>query len=372
MKNSDRLLEMLTPRRLALWIIAVPLLAAALYYTLVAADRYVSESIVVVRRAGETAGGTTGLVTMLTGITPASTEDTLYLQRYILSMDMLEHLQDKLDLRSHYRRHMADLPYYLPRRSTQTDLLDYYRNRVSVHYDDQVGLLQISVQGFDAAFAQAVNREILRQSEVFVNDISHQIAREQLRFAMEERDNAQRAYEESKNELLRFQNRHGIFDPLSTGASRSALLGNLEGELARLQAELYTLQQTYGAQSPAVRNRSVEIEAVKRQIAAERKRLAGPEDDKDRLNTLASQYEGLALQVRIAEEAYKLSVASAENARIEGLRKLKTLAVISQPTLPDEARYPRIAYGLFTLLVGLSMLYAIARFTLATIRDHRD
>lgn len=372
MSNSDRLLDLLTPRRLALALVGLPLLLAAIYYTFIAAERYVSESIVVVRQARETTSGTSGLMTMLAGINPASTEDTLYLQRYILSMDMLAHLQEKLDLRKHYQQHRLDVPYHLSAGSSQEDLLAYYRSRVSAHYDDQVGLLVISVQGFDAAFAQAVNQEILKKSEEFVNDISHQIAREQLKFALEERASAQQTYEESKQALLRFQNQHGVFDPMNTGASRSALMANLEGELAQAQAELYALQQSYGARSPTVRNHQVQIEALERQLEAERRRLVAAGGGEGRINELASRYESLVLQARIAEQAYTMSVAGAESARIEGVRKLKTLAVISRPTQPDEALYPRVAYGLFTLLVGLGMLYGVVRFAVATIRDHKD
>ncbi|VFR61278.1 Capsular polysaccharide export system inner membrane protein KpsE [plant metagenome] len=372
MKTSDRYLDLLTPRRLALAIVGLPMLLAAMYYTFIAADRYVSESTVVVRQARETTAGATGLMTMLAGINPASTEDTLYLQRYILSMDMLTHLQDKLDLRKHYEQHTLDWPYHLPAHSTQADLLAYYRSRVSAHYDDQVGLLLISVQGFDAAFAQAINHEILKKSEAFVNDISHQIAREQLKFAQQERAAAQQRYEESKQVLVRFQNEHGFLDPLNTGASRSALMANLEGELAQRQAELYALQQSYGPRAAPVQNLNTQITALERQLEKERQRLVAVSGDRDQLNQIASRYESLALQARIAEEAYKMAVAGAESARIEGVRKLKTLAVITQPTQPDEALYPRVAYGLFTLLVGLSMLYGIARFTVATIRDHKD
>jgi hypothetical protein len=49
--------------------------------------------------------------------------------------------------------------------------------------DDLSSTLTIRVQGFEPGFAQRLNKAILQESESFVNELSHKLAREKLSFA---------------------------------------------------------------------------------------------------------------------------------------------------------------------------------------------
>jgi capsular polysaccharide transport system permease protein len=95
---------------LAAGMIGVPLLLYALYLFTVAADRYVSESIVAVRQAGGEGGSLPGAALLLAGVNPPAREDTLYLKEFIHSRALLQTLQQQLDLRAHYAAVRADRP----------------------------------------------------------------------------------------------------------------------------------------------------------------------------------------------------------------------------------------------------------------------
>jgi capsular polysaccharide transport system permease protein len=112
------------------------------------------------------------------------------------------------------------------------------------------------------------------------------------------------------------------------------------------------------------------IRSLAAQLASEKRRIASPEGQ--RLNTIASQFRNLTIEASFAEESYKLAITAVENARIEASRKLKSLVVISSPSLPEEAIYPRRLYNLATLCIALLLLYGIVRFAIATIEDHRE
>ncbi|MCB1655152.1 MAG: ABC transporter permease, partial [Pseudomonadales bacterium] len=83
--------------RLAIGLVILPMVLAAIYYGIFAADRYVSSAQVVVRQdGGNQAAAMPGLATLLTGTNPASREETLYLREYIGSMDMMLLLEERL------------------------------------------------------------------------------------------------------------------------------------------------------------------------------------------------------------------------------------------------------------------------------------
>lgn len=357
-------------RNLALLIIGLPMLLGVIYYTLIAADRYVSESIVTVRQASDSGNGAPGIALMLAGVNPPAREDTLYLKQYIHSLDMLKHLEQTLNLRHAFEAEKLDLFYRLYPDTSQEWFLDYYRNRVEVLFDDLTGLLSIRVQGFDPAFAQALNREVTAQSERFVNEISHRMAREQMAFAERELETSRERYQQAKARLLAFQNKHNLLDPISQAQAMAGLGTQLEGEISKLEAELknlLTYLQDDAHQVVAMKN---QIAALQAQLDKERKRVASGGDA--RLNVLAAEFQQLMLDAGFAEDAYKLALTAVENTRIEASRKLKSLVVIESPTLPEKAVYPRELYNLATLLLALILLYGIVRLAVATIEDHRE
>ncbi len=358
-------------KRIALLIIGLPMLLAVIYYSFIAADRYVSESMITVRQAGDSGGSAIpGVAMMLAGVNPASREETLYLQEYVHSMDMLRYLEDTMKLREHYQSEKLDLLYRLFSGTSREWFMWYYRNRVNVVFDDLTGLLTIHVQGFDPAFAQSLNRELLAQSERFVNEISQRMAREQMSFAEQELEKSRARLQEAKAHLLAFQNKHNLLDPMAQAQAMASVSSQLEAEITKLEAELknqLSYLQDDAHQIIALKN---QIDALKSQLTKERKRLASREGE--RLNTLAAEFHNLTLDAGFAEDTYKLSLAAVENARIEASRKLKSLVVIESPTLPEKAIYPRQFYNLLTLFIVLLLVYGIVRLVMATIEDHRE
>lgn len=363
-------MEKLHARRLAISIIVLPVLLAVFYYLFLAADRYVSEAQLTVSQSSDSGSEVPGIAVMLSGVNPPSRQETLYLREYIQSLDMLKLLDEELGLRAAYSAESLDLLFRLPESATQEEFLEYYRARVQVNFDETTGLLALSVQGFKPDFAQAMAQAIVRQSERFVNEISHGIAREQMAFAEGEVISAGKRFQAAKAKLISFQNKNRVLNPLTDAQARAGLASELENQIAQAEAELLNMQ-TYlndGAHQ-VVAQRNL-IKSLRSQLDSEKRRVAAPEGS--RLNTLVSEFRDLELGVVFAEDAYKVALAAAENARIEANRKLRTVVLISSPSLPEEAKLPQRIYNLLSLLVLMSLLYGISRFIVATIEDHRD
>lgn len=361
----------LTPRRLKLALIALPLALTAIYLFVFAADRYVSESIVAVRQANQDGGSVPGIALLLGAVNPPSREDTLYLRQYIQSLELLNRLDAKLKLREHFQAEQRDPFFRLPADADQEVFLDYYRNRVEVYFDDVATLLTVRVQGFEPAYAQRLNQAILEESERFVNTFSQRMAREQMSFAQVELDRSWKRLQDEKSKLLAFQTKYKLLDPTLQSQAASSLTADLQANLARQEAELRAAQSYLNDDSYPIKALRSQIEATRAQLDVERLRATAGTSNQ-RLNALAADFQELTAQASFAQDAYKLALTALENARIDASRKVKSLVVIEPPSKPETARYPRRLYNLVTLLIVSVLLYGIVRLVLATVREHID
>ncbi|WKB51090.1 capsular biosynthesis protein [Eleftheria terrae] len=361
----------LTPRRLKIALILVPMVLALVYYLFLAADRYVSESIVTVRRANQDAVNIPGAALLLAGVNPPAREDTLYLREYIHSLALLKRLDERFKLRKHFEAERMDPFYRLYPGASQEWFLAYYRARVEVLFDDVSSLLTVRVQGFEPQLAEALNRAILEESEKFVNAFSQRMAREQMAFAEEELKRAEQRLQGAKSQVLAFQAKNRQLDPMAQAQASGALVAELQAGLARQEAELRNLRSFLNEDSFQVQAVRHQVEALRKQLDEERLRATASSDDA-RLTDQAARFRDLTLQAGFAEDAYKLALSAVENARIDATRKLKSLVVIEPPARPEIAAYPRRAYNLVTLFIVCCLIYGVSRLVVATIQDHQD
>jgi len=369
------LIDRLKKRKLELWIIVVPLLVAILYYSVFAIDRYVSSAQISVKEASQADSGANsalpGLALMLGGMSTTSREETLYLRQYILSMDMMNILDQKLQWREHYIKYHRDPFYWLRSNESKEDEFNFYQRVITATFDSETGLLTVQVEAFDQGYAQQVLRVILASSEQFVNEISHKMAREQRAYAESEMETARKRYENKRDAMLRFQAENKLLDPETMATSRAQVIGDLETSLTSNSTKLNTLLATLNDSAPQVIELKNRIRAIQAQLQSETQRLvSAPSGDK--LNVTAAQYRSLAIDAKIAEDEYKVSTTAVEGARIDATKKLRSLVTVVSPNLPDEALYPTRIYDLITVLVVLLLLYGVVRFVIITIDDHRD
>lgn len=360
----------LTAGRLAIALIAIPMLLGAIYYTAIAADRYTSESIVAVKSAVVTAGPG-GSISLGSGTGLLSWEDTLYLLNYVHSGTLARQLDDELKLREHFEQSKADVFYRLWPGSSVERWVKFYRSRVELEFSDVNGLLTIRTQGFDADTAQKLNRAILDHAERFVNAFSHRVAAEQMKFSQGELDAASKRLHEAKAKVVAFQTANRILDPVAQSAAATALTAELQASIARQEAELKSLLAFMQPSAPQVVTLRDQIAANRAQLEAEKARTTNSQGG-DRLGTLNTEYQSLLLASAIAEDGYKSASAALEAARIEAARKIKSLVIVEPPTHAETAEYPRRIYNLLTLFALCLITYAVVRLVAATIQEHQD
>ncbi|OOS24288.1 capsule biosynthesis protein [Moraxella pluranimalium] len=362
-KRRNKLINLL----LFVVLVLLPWIAIIAYMQLYAAPRYVSESNVVIKQISDQGGSSTGISALL-GVNTTNRDDAVYLTEYIMSNDMIAKLDERFDFRKNFRLDGRDFVNEIAEDATQEELNKYFKKRVSISLDETSSILTLSTQGFTPEFALQLNQAILSESEKFVNDISKQVAAEQLAFVTTQVSDAENRLNLAKQKLLDYQNNNEIIDPKANVEMVNSVIATLQGQLSSLRTEERQLLSYLNPEAPQVVSLRSQITSIEKQIKEEQAKLTSPKDAK--LNAKTAEFEAIKADVDFANELYKLALTSLENSRIEAIRKMKNLIVISSPHKAEEAKYPRTAYVIGTSLALLLILYGFVVLILAIIRDH--
>lgn len=369
-KTVKKLKNVEVQRYLWLVMIAAPMLLLLVYLLIFSQPRFVSESKVAVKRPADIDTASLNVGLLLGGSTSSSAEDSLYLKEYINSPDMMHTLNKQLNFHQAFGESGLDFFYHLSIHATNEQLLDYYRQRISASYDEKNGLLTIQTQGFTPEFALQFNRAVLKESERFINELSHQISREQMKFAEEQLQQARVRLNTSKQALITYQNSHNILDPLASAEAATTLVNSLRAKKIEMEADLRNLLTYLRSDAPQVVSARNAISSLQSQIDQEQSKITAPEGKK--LNSMAADFEEIKSQAVFDGDLYALALKAFEKTRVESARKLKTLATISTPQQAQESTFPNAPYLLMSWLLVCCLLYGVARLLLTIIEDHRD
>lgn len=349
------------------WVLAPTLLAIAYFYGY-ASNQYVSEARFVVRsRADAPQVSLSGMLSAAVGGAGGAAAGEAYSVRdFLTSHDAVMRTNERLDLVRIWGRDEADLIARLwnddPERLTK-----YYGSMVSVSFDSTTGVVTLRVRSFTPEDSKAIADTLLALSEQLVNSLSERAREDALRIARAEVGIAERRVLESREALSRFRQQQQELD--SAGAVQAAVqaMGQLEGQLIAAQAELRERMSFMRPDNVALQNTRNRIEALERQIVAERtRRTQGDGALAHQLGT----FERLMLEREFADRQLASATASLETARIEAQRQQMYLSRVVEPNLAVYPLYPRKLISVGSIFLGLSVAFGIGWLLVAGMREH--
>ena len=305
--------------------VILPVLIIIVYLAFFAKDRYQSASTILVKQVADAQVTDSSGLGALFGVSNTSREDSQILKEYIASRDMIERLDKSLDLRKEFSS-VSDPVFALPKDASIEELVEYFHKMIKVELNEQTMMLNVKAQAFSPEFSLKLNNELLKQSDIFINEISQTIAEEQQVFAEKQYQEATIQLDNARQAVLTYQNENEIFDPELQAQAVATLISGLQSNLAQLKTEERTLLSYLTPEAPQVVALRSQIESVQKQIDSESDKLTSPNNQK--LNQNVADFEALKAQVEFALDLYKISLASLENARLEASRKLKKLVVL--------------------------------------------
>ncbi|MBD1389818.1 lipopolysaccharide biosynthesis protein [Neiella sp. HB171785] len=360
--------------------VVLPLFVFSFYQLIWASSRYESQSQVIVKQP-DAASLVDPAMAFLTGMGVSSSgTDSLLVEKFVYSTDLLNYLDEQLALRSHYSDSSIDFFSRLHSWNSKEDFLNYYKKHVSVEVDSLSSIITIRTQAFSPEYSNALNEMIVKRAEWYINSVGHFMAKEQMAFMQKEHEVVEEKLHKAQSRLLNFQEQYNLLDPTAEGMARQEITYSIEGQLSIKQAELKALQLVMSDSAPEVLAAQREINALQEQLKIERNRLSPNKkidvvtSGDERVTQLSvgeilASYSDLKVAMELALQAYTSSLVSLEKSRIEAYRQLQYLVTVESSTTPDDAKYPRVTYNIALFAVVLLMLFGIGSIIRATIKE---
>jgi len=344
---------------------------AAVYWLVIASDRYVSEARIIIQRTDLAGGQSMDFSSLLGMAGNGNRADQLLLRDYLLSVDMLKKLDAALQLRAHFSDSQRDPISRMWQSDTSMEWFHrHYLTRINVEFDEYAGVLQVKAQAYDPKTAQAIVQMLVEEGERFMNDVARKLALEQVAFletqVAQMHDRAMLA----RQAVLSYQNKKGLVSPQATAENIAGIIATLEAQRTELETQRSALQSYLVADHPNIIQINQQILAIEKQIVQEEAKLVSPNGKT--LNRTIEEFQRLEMEAGFTQDVYKTALIALEKGRVEAIRTLKKVSVLQTPTLPEYALEPRRFYNTLVFTLVALMLAGIVQLLMAIVRDHKD
>ncbi|WP_349513595.1 hypothetical protein [Erythrobacter sp. NFXS35] len=349
--------------------VIVPTLIAGLYFGIFASDVYVSESRFIVRSPSKPNLSPLGVV-LGGGSLVGASEESEAVTEFLGSRQALGAINQD----GYATRAWGNSEIFLFDRfgvlgsDTGEDLFEYYLDKVMAEDSTTTMVTVLTVQSFNPQSAQVINRRLLEQSEVLVNELSDRARGDAIGFAEAELARARDQAQAAALALATFRDREGLIDPELQASAGLQMIGKLQDQLIAAQTQLLQLQ-TYTPQASQIPYLRTQIRNLEREIASQTSQLAG---GRGSLSSASVRFQELALASEFAEKQLAIALSAYQEAQAEARRKQAYVERISQPSLPDDPAFPRrLRNILATFVLGL-LAWGVVSMLLVGVREHRD
>ncbi|WP_299151800.1 capsule biosynthesis protein [uncultured Tateyamaria sp.] len=336
-----------------------------------AADQYASTVGFSVRT--EEVSSAIELLGGITELSGSSSSDTDILYEFIQSQRLVADIDAEIDLRGMWSKPTQDPVFSYKAPGTIEDLQSHWQRMVRVSYDSGTGLINVRALAFDPEDAQAISNAIYQKSQQMINALSDIARSDSIEFARVELDRSVEQLKIARAAVTAYRNRTQIVDPSQAVGTQTALIGNLEQQLATALIDLDLLLQTTREQDPRTVQARLRVQVIEERIAEERRKLGIGDgaDNQAAFADLVGEFESLHVDREFAENSYTGALAAFEAAQAEARRQSRYLAAHVLPTRAEQAKFPQrdVLLAIFTLFAFL--IWGIAVLVIYALRDRR-
>lgn len=343
----------------------LPTLAGAIYFGLIASDRYVTESRFAIRpaiggadkAAPDSVGTTAGVPSQMVA------QDTMITREYILSRPMLEALEAQLPLREWFGNDGID---YLSRFDTSKPIekfVRYWKRRVDIDIEPGSGIMSVSVEAFDPDQSLAIAKAVMKEAERMVNDLSVKAREDAVAESKRELQLAQDRMTKVRFAMRDLRNREGVLDAQKTNEVNLKMVAELRASRINLAVQLAIGQRDLGPESRRIIDIKQQIKDLDENIARIERQSASQDPEQKRLLSDAlTRFESLENDRKNAEKYYERVLTAYERARIVAARQIEFFSPIVEPVRAESSIEPRRVLMISLVTAGAAVLFAAAMF----------
>ncbi len=349
-------------------IVLLPTALVAIYYYLIAADQYQSEAHFVVRTS-DTPAAPSGLSQALTMVGGTSSErDAMVVADYLESHDAVAALQSRIGLSQRFQRPEADAVSRLWFTSPTPEQLEkYFKGKVDVDVSTETGITTLKVRSFRPEDSYRIIRELLKLGEGRVNMLNQRNYANAITMSQRRVHEAEANLSQIQRQITQFRLSEQDFNPQVTGASRTSMVSDLQGQLAIAKAQEASMAGVVSANSPQLVALRRRVAALSRQVVAEGAKLSrGPG------NVAAGMgaYEGIKVRQEMAGKQLEIASAGLQRAQDDARRQQLFVVPVVDPNMPVKALYPERTKTVLTAFLTLMLVYGIGWLITAGVKEH--
>lgn len=341
---------------LTLLLVILPVGLTTGYFTLIAADRYVSEAKFVVRQPGMANRLGTQVISTEEAPKTASGEDSYAVRDFILSRDAMRLVIAEAGLKTMLRGAGADWLWRFPspiNGDSDENLYLLYQRLISADFESSTGMTTLRTQGFTPDAAQRIALVLMKGAEGLLNTLNTRAQRDAVVISGEEVDRTRAIARDVEGRLTAFRTEIGMADPLLLAKTVLETIAALKMQQVETAAQLDIMLQS-APNSPQVAPTRARVRALAAQLATEKASLAG---DGAAFAPKIEIYERLLLQREFAEKTYLAALGAQRMADFEARKQVSYVEPVVAAGRPDHAIYPwRLLWISAVLGLGLCCL----------------
>ena len=340
------------------------LAAVIAYLWMFTQDRYISTASFKISRQNATAGDFGLAQLALPGLSDNGSADSQIAIGFVDSTDLLLDLEKEFKLREHYSKPMRDFVFRLETDAPLEKRIEYYRKRISAHFDKETGMTILSVDTFEPALSQKIAKSVLDRAEQYINTMNQSIADQQLVFIRSELERSEKNVNDVSQELLTLQNTNNLISPDEAISENLSTVQKLRMEQLQIETSLTSLERD-SPESPRIETLRSHLRSINERLAIESNKISGPEQD--RLNQVLARYKEVRLKLDFALKLRMGAETLLEKYRVDSSARSRFFSVIQTPFLPEDVGYPQRPYASITILGLGILLFLILRILVQSV-----
>ncbi|WP_172299769.1 capsule biosynthesis protein [Pseudoruegeria sp. HB172150] len=365
-RRRRRLLQLVA--RLAFFVL-IPTLIAGWYFYRIATPMYSTHSEFVIQKAQNPAAGGSGLASMFSGTSLATSQDSVAVQGYLQSMDAMLRLDEDLGFIEHFSNPEIDPLQRLETDATREQAYRAYKKRVKISYDPTEGIIKMDVTAANPDMSEQFAEKLIQYAEEQVDSLSLRLRGDQMQGARDSYEEAEASMFEAQQKVLELQEKLGVLDPVTEQQGLMSQITGLETQLAEKRLELSQLLDNARPNQARVDGVQGDVDRLENLIAELRSQLTVSNSNGQSLARITGELRLAERELQTRELMMQAALQQMETARIEANRQTRYLETAVSPVRPDEPSYPRAFENTILAFLIFGGIYLMVSLTVAVLKE---
>jgi len=288
------------------------------------------------------------LLSSLTGITGNTSQSANLAQALLVGNTLIDEIAEEFSF----------VDYYKIEKYPKSSARKIFKESISMEFDASTGILTIGYMDVDPEFATRVVNRILELLELRIQELTMERIQTKRVFLEERIKQVWEAVKKAQDDLIAFQQKHGIVDIEFQAQQQITEIAQLNSEIVSMEMELQALKEYRRSDDPQILRLANDIE-LKRSLLAMKKQgftqFASEDIPSAALPEISAMYLNLVRDLKIQETVYASLRQQYETTKLEEADDSKTFQIIERAEVPEIKDRP--SRGKLCVIGSISALF---------------